>query len=133
MKRCFSKCVWFPPNEHPNFVATRDGVVCVYFKEIERFVLWNPALNEFYVLPKSLGYSTRGTQKASKSGFGAGLKTLDFKVVTTFYAEDERKEEQYHNAFILKDTQVYSLSRNTWKISKGLMKPVLVRRGGAYT
>lgn len=89
-----------------------NGLFCLFYGE-DRFVIWNPAIREFRVLPfpHHPYFTPNLTVEAFSVGFGLDPSTDDYKVVLIRGFRDEIRDMPLCDVCV----NVYSLSTDTWR------------------
>ncbi|KAE8009982.1 hypothetical protein FH972_006382 [Carpinus fangiana] len=95
-----------------------NGLICLLDIYALLLVIWNPAIKETKVVPKSnLPYSCYRT-KIDCIGFGFDAKTNDYKIIKLVslshppYEEEEEEEEEDQ---VIYQKEIYSLSADSWR------------------
>ncbi|XP_057442627.1 putative F-box protein At4g21240 [Lotus japonicus] len=98
------KSDWLPYQEHGRFLSVLGsgihGILCLHEAPDYKYVLWNPATEEFRVTPPSPRESLPYWEAYIKPhGFGYDPITDDFKVLRhiTFYPDYDYGQDEYHS------------------------------------
>ncbi|XP_004301822.1 PREDICTED: F-box/kelch-repeat protein At3g23880-like [Fragaria vesca subsp. vesca] len=115
---CYTKFTYPSIFKHSyaSLIGTCNGLICLTDHHSPRTtskvstIIWNPSIRKIVILPRpSIKSPTICMQTHHAFGFGYDAQSNDYKVLRILKSEDERLVTK------LREVEVYSLARNTWK------------------